>query len=225
MKKEAILIKNLNVFYKKRPIIQNLTLSFSENSLTTIVGPSGCGKSTLLMTITRLVENFSGVRVEGEIKVRLKSGWISVFDLKAEELPYFRRKVVYVSQQPVVLPGSIYRNVAFSLRLLKVPRPEEEERVVEALRLVNLWDEVKDRLKADANSLSGGQQQRLCLARALVLEPEVLLLDEPTAFLDPKNTLKVEELLLKLKEKMTLLVVSHYHDQIKRISDRVIELD
>jgi len=221
-----IVIENLNVFYHKKQVLKDINILFPEKSLTTIIGPSGCGKSTLLMAINRLIDTVPHARVEGKVKIRLnKNGWIDVRELKDQDLPELRRKVSLVSQHPNVLPMSIYKNVAFPLKLLGIPESKIEEKVVSALQKVYLWDDVKDRVTGPASELSGGQKQKLCLARALMLKPEVLLLDEPTSFLDERTAQKIESLLARLKEECTLVVVSHYLDQVKRLSDHIFRLE
>ncbi len=224
--KLKIIIENLNIRYRKQHVIKEMNVSFKENTITTILGPSGCGKSTLLMAITRLLDGISYAHVSGKIKIRLKGrGWIDVYGVKEGELPSLRRKVGYIFQQPNVLPMSIYQNVAFPLRLIGKTDQEVEEKVHKTLKEVYLWDEVKDRLHMSAKELSGGQQQRLCLARALVLSPEVLLLDEPTSFLDERAIEKIESLFIKLKKKTTLIIVTHYFDQVRRLSDHVFRME
>lgn len=221
-----IAIENLNVFYPKKQVLRDVNVLFPEKSITAIVGPSGCGKSTLLMIINRLLDSVPHARVEGKVRIRLNRGrWLDVRKLKEAELPALRRRVCLVFQHPNVLPMSIFKNLAFPLRLLGLRESKIKERVRKALHDVSLWDEVKDRLNSPASELSGGQQQRLCLARALVLEPEVLLLDEPTSFLDEAAAQKIESLLISLKNECTVVVVSHYLDQVKRLADHVFSLD
>ena len=198
---------------------------FREKMLTVIVGPSGCGKSTLLMVLNRLLDTVPHARVEGSVELRSDDQeWLNVLQLKETDLPSLRRRVGLVFQHPNVLPTSIFRNVAFPLRLLGLSHQEIDSKVHRALVDVFLWDEVKDRLESPATDLSGGQQQRLCLARTLVLQPEILLLDEPTSFLDEALAQKIEALLLRLKDKRTVVVVSHYDDQVMRLSDNVYRL-
>ncbi len=219
-----ITIEKLNVFYHNKQVIRDLNINFPEKSLTIIAGPSGCGKSTFLMTINRLLETVPHARVTGKIKIRLNGkGWLDIRKLKEKNLPGLRRRVGLVFQNPNVLPMTIFKNVAFPLKLSGHSETDIKERVRRALDEVHLWDEVKDRLLSPGSELSGGQQQRLCLARALVLEPEVLLLDEPTSFLDRASVKKIESVLTDFKKKHTVVVVSHYLDQIKRLSDHIYD--
>ncbi len=220
-----VIIKNLHIYYHKNKVITDLNATFYENKITTIVGPSGCGKSTLLMSINRLIDSIPNAKVNGKILIKFKDNiWIDVMKVKEKELPMLRRKIAYVFQHPNILPTTIYKNVAFPLKLLGEAEDKIRPKVVGVLKEVYLWNDVKKRLQEPAIELSGGQQQRLCLARALILEPEVLLLDEPTSFLDQATAKKIESLLVSLKEKCTIIVVSHYLDQIKRISDQTIYL-
>jgi phosphate transport system ATP-binding protein len=190
------------------------------------VGPSGQGKSSLLTVINRLWEEIPGARACGRVELRLAGQRVSVSGNGGNCSPeWLRRKVGMVFQEPNPLPMSIYRNVAFPLKLCGPKMTATADAVVrKALSRAFLWDEVKDRLGADARSLSGGQQQRLCIARALVLEPEVLLLDEPTASLDARASGVIEELLISLKSHCTLLVVSHYMEQVRRVADVAVKL-
>ena len=220
-----IAIRDLDVYYHDRPVLKNVNMVFREKMLTAIVGPSGCGKSTLLMVLNRLLDTVPHARVEGSVELRSDDQeWLNVLRLKETDLPSLRRRVGLVFQHPNVLPTSIFRNVAFSLRLLGLSHQEIDSKVRRALVDVFLWDEVKDRLESPATELSGGQQQRLCLARTLVLQPEILLLDEPTSFLDEALAQKIEALLLRLKDERTVVVVSHYNDQVMRLSDNVYRL-
>ena len=218
-------IKDLDVYYYERLVLKKVNMVFRNRELTAIVGPSGCGKSTLLMALTRLLDTVPHARVEGSVELRSNDqGWLNVLRLGETDLPSLRRRVGLIFQHPNVLNTSIFKNVAFPLRLLGLSRQEIDSNVRAALIDVFLWDEVKDRLDSHASELSGGQQQRLCLARTLVLQPEILLLDEPTSFLDEDLAGKIEGLLLRLKEERTVVVVSHYNDQVLRLSDRVYRL-
>jgi phosphate transport system ATP-binding protein len=220
-----IAIRDLDVYYYERLVLKKVNMDFRDRELTAIVGPSGCGKSTLLMALNRLLDTVPNARVEGSVELRSKDqGWLNVLRLGETDLPSLRRMVGLVFQHPNVLPTSIFRNVAFPLRLLEIPRKEIDSQVRRALADVFLWDEVKGRLDSPASELSGGQQQRLCLARTLVLQPEILLLDEPTSFLDEDLAQKIEALLLRLKDERTVVVVSHYNDQVMRLSDKVYRL-
>ena len=220
-----IAIRDLDVYYHDRAILKKVNMIFRDRELAAIVGPSGCGKSTLLMVLNRLLDTVPHARVEGSVEFRSNDqGWLNVLGLKEIDLPSLRRRMGLVFQYPNVLFTSIFRNVAFPLRLLGLSHQDISSKVHRALVDVFLWDEVKDRLDSPATELSGGQQQRLCLARTLVLQPEILLLDEPTSFLDEDLAGKIEGLLLRLKEERTVVVVSHYNDQVLRLSDHVYRL-
>jgi phosphate transport system ATP-binding protein len=221
-----IRLRELSFFYGQRCILDRVSADFSANAITAIVGPSGQGKSSLLTVINRLWEEIPGARANGQVELCLAGQGVAVSGDGGNCSPeWLRRKVGMVFQEPNPLPMSIFKNVAFPLKLggYKMTAATEAK-VREALSRAFLWDEVKDRLDDDARSLSGGQQQRLCIARALVLEPEVLLLDEPTASLDAKAGRVIEELLIGLKSHCTLLVVSHYMEQVRRVADAVVQL-
>lgn len=219
-----IKVTDLTFSYKGRRILDGINQNFEEFAVTAIVGPSGAGKSTLLMTLNRLWENIPRAQMSGRVEIKFNGQFKDIHD--GSFLPsHLRRLVGTVFQKPNPLPMSIFRNVAFPLKLSGEKDKKLIERKVEdALKKAYLWDEVKDRLNNSAFALSGGQQQRLCIARSLVLEPEVLLLDEPTSSLDGKAAEVIEDLVLHLKERITILAVSHYLDQVKRIADRVIRL-
>ena len=219
-----IKVAQLCFSYQGHKVLKNITAQFEENSLTAIVGPSGIGKSTFLTTLNRLWENIPETMMRGTVEMRFNGSFHNVYN-GSFSLPRLRRLVGMVFQTPNPLPMSIYKNIAFPLKLAGVKDKKLVANKVErALKRAYLWQEVKDRLNDNANALSGGQQQRLCIARALVLEPEILLLDEPTSSLDSKAAAIIEELLLSLKSNCTLIVVSHYLDQVSRIADRVVEL-
>jgi phosphate transport system ATP-binding protein len=210
--------------YGTAPILSHIQADFRACNITAVVGPSGQGKSTLLTVFNRLWEEIPGTRLNGEVKIRLGGQWI---DICADAYPIdqLRRKVGMVFQDPNPLPMSIYKNVAFPLKLAGVKDKQIiAAKVCEALQQAFLWEEVKDRLKADARALSGGQQQRLCIARTLIMHPEILLLDEPTASLDAKACDVIEHLLGTLKAHCTIIMVSHYMDQVRRVADCVMEL-
>ena len=210
--------------YKGHQVFENATAQFKENTLTAIVGPSGIGKSTFLTTLNRLWENIPETSMRGTVEIQFDGGFHNVYN-GSFSLPRLRRLVGMVFQTPNPLPMSIYKNIAFPLKLAgEKDKKLVADKVEKALKRAYLWLEVKDRLGENANALSGGQQQRLCIARSLVLEPEILLLDEPTSSLDAKSAAIIEELLLSLKSNCTLIVVSHYLEQVSRIADRVIEL-
>ncbi len=211
----AIETINLNVYYGEKHVIKNITMSIPKNVVFTIMGPSGCGKSTLLRSFNRLLELNETARITGDIKLFGES----IFDMDPREL---RKRVGMVFQQPNPFPHlSIYDNVAIGPKLNRLVESKEElDKLVEwALKKAALWDEVKDRLNDPATKLSGGQQQRLCIARALAIKPEVLLLDEPTSALDPVSTAKIESLLIELKKSYTIVLVTHNMQQAARVGD------
>ncbi len=207
--------KNLNFFYGNHQALFENSLDIGANRITAVIGPSGCGKSTHLRTYNRIFELYREQRCEGEI---LLDG-VNILD-KSVDVLELRRKVGMIFQKPTPFPMSVFDNVAYPLRLhFKKTRSEIEDDVERALRGASLWDEVKDKLSASGLALSGGQQQRLCIARAIAAEPEVLLMDEPTSAIDPVATLKIEELLLELKERFTIVIVTHNMQQAARVSD------
>jgi phosphate transport system ATP-binding protein len=219
-------LAKVSFFYGRRQILNELTAVFPDRAISVVVGPSGEGKSTLLLTLNRLWEEIPGARATGSVRLLGKEGkWLEV-NAPDIDLPALRRRVGMVFQTPNPLPMSIFKNIAFPLRLAGLKnRTEIADRVETALCRACLWPEVADRLGADARTLSGGQQQRLCIARALVTEPELLLLDEPTSSLDARACRGIEELLLSLKEKQALILVSHYQEQVARIADRIFNLE
>lgn len=222
--KDKIRLTQLSFFYGRRLILDRIDTAFTEYAITAIVGPSGQGKSTLLTAINRLWEEIPGARVDGKVEILL-DGRMRHIGANGYPINLLRRKVGMVFQNPNPLPMSIFKNVAFPLKLAgKLKKHTIQADVQEALSRAFLWDEVKDRLDADARILSGGQQQRLCIARALILKPEVLLFDEPTASLDTRASQVIEELLLSLKSQCTILMVSHYMDQVHRVADCILEL-
>ncbi len=219
-----IIVDHISFSYDSRLVLDDISGCFSERTITAIIGSSGAGKSTFLMILNRLWENISGARINGHVWVRFEDEYKDIYAYSCH-LPELRRKIGTVFQSPNPLPMSIFKNVAFPLKLSRFGDKKKIFTKVEtALRRAFLWDEVKDRLDQDARKLSGGQQQRLCIARALVLEPEILLLDEPTSSLDAKAGTVIEKLLTALKQNCTILMVSHYLDQVKRIADSVFEL-
>ena len=223
--RNKVIVSGVSFFYGSNRVIDNINAEFKAHTLSAITGPSGQGKSTLLGMFNGMWSDTPGARYTGEIQIRLGGKWIS--PLKREiPMPLLRQKVAMIFQEPNPLPMSIAKNVAFPLKLAGVSDKNiVKEKVQRALEQSFLWEEVKGRLEESALNLSGGQKQRLCIARALVLEPEVLLCDEPTSSLDAKAAEVIEELLVSLKSNCTLLVVSHYMDQVRRIGDQVMALE
>jgi len=205
-------VKSLNFYYGSNQALKNINMPIYDRKVTALIGPSGCGKTTLLRCFNRMHDLYPANRYEGEILLDGES----IFGMDIIDL---RSKVGMVFQKPTPFPMSIFDNVAFGLRLKGIKGTELKDRVEKALKDAALWDEVKDRLKDSAFSLSGGQQQRLCIARAIAVEPEVLLFDEPTSALDPISTAKIEELIVELKRKITIVIVTHNMQQAARISD------
>src|ERR1700680_3369580 len=204
-------ISKVNFYYGAKQVLFDINLNIASNKVTSLIGPSGCGKSTLLRTLNRMYETVRNARLEGEI---LLDGQ----NILSQDVTSLRRRVGMVFQRPNPFPKSIFDNVAYGLRIngTKLPIAEAVEK---SLRHAALWDEVKDQLHKSAYDLSGGQQQRLCIARALAVEPEVLLLDEPCSALDPISTAKIEELLVSLKDLCTIAIVTHNMQQAARVSD------
>ena len=223
--KEKIIVDGVSFFYGSNRVIDNVNARFKAHTLTAITGPSGQGKSTLLGMFNGMWNDVPGARCTGDIQIRLGDQWIA--PLKEEiPMPLLRRKVAMIFQEPNPLPMSIAKNMAFPLKLAGIrDKNIVEEKVRRALEQSFIWEEVKGRLEESALNLSGGQKQRLCIARALVLEPEVLLCDEPTSSLDAKAAAVIEKLLVSLTSKCTLIVVSHYMDQVRRIGDHVMVLE
>ena len=215
----VIEIKSLSVRYWGKPAIEDINISFSKNEITAIIGPSGCGKSTLLRSINRMNDLIPGAKVSGEVYFN----GVNVYSRDVDPV-LIRSRIGMVFQRPNPFPFSIFDNVAFGLRVngLKLSKEELYQRVRDALVKAALWDEVKDRLDRHAYSLSGGQQQRLCIARALAVDPEVLLLDEPTVSLDPISTAKIESLLRSIKNEYTIILVTHNMLQAARVSDYTV---
>ena len=209
-------VEGLGLFYDSVRALHDIHMVLPEKSITALIGPSGCGKSTFLKTLNRMNDLVPGVRIQGRVCYNGRD--IYGDDVDVNEL---RREVGMVFQKPNPFPMSIYDNVAYGPRTHGIRGREVlDERVEKALRAAALWDEVKDRLKKNALALSGGQQQRLCIARALAVEPKVLLMDEPTSALDPVSTLRIEELALQLKKNYTIVIVTHNMQQALRISDQ-----
>ncbi len=215
MERVKIKAQNLNFYYGEFQALKNISLDMLENKVTALIGPSGCGKSTFLRCLNRMNDLIEGSRVEG--KLTLDGEDIYAPGVDVVEL---RRRVGMVFQKPNPFPKSIFENVAFGLKVNGVKDKEFiAHRVEESLKMAALWNEVKDRLKDSAMGLSGGQQQRLCIARAIAVEPEVLLMDEPASALDPIATQKIEDLVFELKDKFTIVIVTHNMQQAARVSD------
>lgn len=210
-----ISVRNLNFFYGKQQALFNNDINIYENRVTAVIGPSGCGKSTHLRVYNRIFELYREQRAEGEVILdneNILSPSTDILEL--------RRKVGMIFQKPTPFPMSVFENIAYGLRLhYKLSKNEISERVEKALRAAALWDEVKDKLNKPGMALSGGQQQRLCIARAIAIEPEVLLMDEPTSAIDPIGTAKIEELVQELESQYTIVIVTHNMQQAARISD------
>jgi len=208
-------VRDLNFYYGKFHALKNNSLNIATHKVTAFIGPSGCGKSTLLRTFNRMYELYPGQKATGEILLdneNILSPGTDLFRLRA--------RIGMVFQKPTPFPMSIYENIAFGVRLYeRLSKSVMDERVESALQQAALWDEVKDKLRQSGMSLSGGQQQRLCIARAIAVKPEVVLLDEPASALDPISTLKIEELIYELKKNYTLVIVTHNMQQAARVSD------
>jgi phosphate transport system ATP-binding protein len=209
--------KNLNFYYGAKQALKNINLTIPEGQVTSIIGPSGCGKSTYLRCFNRMHDLYPGNRYEGELTLFPDN--INIVGPKVDPIEV-RMRIGMVFQKPNPFPKSIYENVAYGLRIRENPKKDVlDEKVEQALRGAALWDEAKDRLNELGSSLSGGQQQRLCIARALATEPELLLMDEPCSALDPIATLKIEDLIMELKKKLTVIIVTHSMQQAGRVSD------
>ncbi|MDB1777591.1 phosphate ABC transporter ATP-binding protein PstB [Eggerthella lenta] len=208
-------VRNLDLYYKDFHALKGIDLQFPENQVTALIGPSGCGKSTLLKSLNRMNDLVEGCRIEGEITLDGEDAYRSI------DVNNLRRRVGMVFQQPNPFPMSVYDNVAFGPRTHGIKKREDLDAIVEqSLRDAAIWDEMKDRLKKNALGFSGGQQQRLCIARALAVRPEVLLMDEATSALDPISTAKIEDLVGELKSKYTVIMVTHNMLQALRVSDK-----
>lgn len=208
-------VQDLSLYYGDFKALNQINMEIPQNEIIAFIGPSGCGKSTFLKTINRMNDLIEGVKVEGKIYM---DGTDIYKDIDVIKL---RQKVGMVFQQPNPFPMSIYDNVAYGPRIHGIKKKSQLDEIVEkSLKQAAIWDEVKDRLKKNALGMSGGQQQRICIARALAVEPEVILMDEPTSALDPISTLKIEDLAVELKEKYTIIIVTHNMQQASRISDK-----
>ncbi|OGT81258.1 MAG: phosphate ABC transporter ATP-binding protein [Gammaproteobacteria bacterium RIFCSPLOWO2_02_FULL_61_13] len=211
----CINVRGFNLFYSEKQALKDINLVLPEKRVTAFIGPSGCGKSTLLRCFNRMNDLIDGVRIEGKITLHEEN----IFD-KGVNVSELRRRIGMVFQKPNPFPKSIYENVAYGLRIQGVNDRRTLDAVVEkSLQSAALWDEVKDRLNDNALGLSGGQAQRLVIARAIAIEPEVVLLDEPCSALDPISTLKIEELIYELKDRFTIIIVTHNMQQAARVSD------
>ena len=215
---EKIKIEKLDLFYGNFHALKNINLNIEQNRITAFIGPSGCGKSTLLKSLNRMNDMVEGCRITGKI---LLDG-DDIFDRKMD-VNILRKKVGMVFQKPNPFPMSIYDNIAYGPRTHGIRKKSELDEIVEqSLRNAAIWDEMKDNLKKSALALSGGQQQRLCIARALAVQPDVLLMDEPTSALDPISTSKIEDCVMQLKDKYTIVIVTHNMQQALRTSDKTV---
>ena len=207
---------SLNVYFGQKQILKNVNIDFQKNQVTALIGPSGCGKSTLLRTFNRMHDLSPDARIEGKVKL----DDLDIYD-NENSVTEIRKRIGMVFQKPNPLPKSIYENLSYALNIHNFPKNEIPKMIENALKESYLWDEVKDELKKPAVKLSGGQQQRLCIARTVVLRPEVILMDEPCSALDPISTNKIEELIMSLKKNYTIVIVTHNMQQAQRISDNV----
>lgn len=208
-------LKNINVFYGDKKILDNINIEFERNKITSIIGPSGCGKTTLLKTINKIILEENNAQITGDME----------FDgINSNNIPIeiLRKNIGIVFQNPTPFPMSIYKNISYALKYYGYNKKHLENKIIDILKSVNLYDEVKDKLNTSALKLSGGQKQRLCLARSLSVEPNILLLDEPCSSLDIVNSEKIENTLIKLKENYTIIIVTHNINQAKKISDNTI---
>ena len=214
MNKPVITVRDMSLWYVQTQALKNISIDIPEKSITALIGPSGCGKSTFLKSLNRMQDLVPGVRITGDIRYQGQ-------DIFEAEVHNLRKEIGMVFQKPNPFPVSIYDNIAYGPRTHGIKNKAQLDEIVEkALCGAAIWDEVKDRLKKNALGLSGGQQQRLCIARALAVEPKVLLMDEPTSALDPISTSRIEDLAMELKEKYTIVIVTHNMQQAVRISDQ-----
>lgn len=213
---EKLAAKNLNLSFGNKQILKNVNIAFAEKEITSLIGPSGCGKSTLLRSFNRMHDLSPDAKIDGLLSIDNSS----LYDPKTP-VTEIRKRIGMVFQKPNPLPKSIYENMAYGLRIHNYDKSEIPDRIEQALKDSYIWEEVKDDLKKPAVRLSGGQQQRLCIARTVVLRPEVILMDEPCSALDPISTRKIEDLILKLKEDFTIVIVTHSMSQAQRVSDKV----
>ena len=214
MNQPIITVRDMNLWYGQTQALRNINIDIPEKSITALIGPSGCGKSTFLKSLNRMQDLVPGVRITGDLRYEGR-------DIFEAEVNSLRKEIGMVFQKPNPFPMSIYDNIAYGPRTHGIKNKARLDEIVEkALRDAAIWDEVKDRLKKNALGMSGGQQQRLCIARALAVEPKVLLMDEPTSALDPISTSRIEDLAMELKEKYTIVMVTHNMQQAVRISDQ-----
>ena len=216
LKMSKIQIKNFNLWYTDFHALKNINMKIEENGITAMIGPSGCGKSTLLRSLNRINDTIEGVRTSGEIYLSGKN----IYDYRAD-VDKLRRNVGMVFQRPNPFPLSIFENVAFGLRVNRIASSKKviAETVEKSLRDVLLWDDLKDKLKKNALTLTLEEQQRLCIARVIAVKPQIILLDEPCSSLDPSATQKIEELMMQLKDKYTIVIVTHNMQQAARVSE------
>ena len=214
MNNPIITVRDMNLWYGQTQALKNINIDIPEKSITALIGPSGCGKSTFLKSLNRMQDLVPGVKITGDLRYEGQN----IFEAEVNNL---RKEIGMVFQKPNPFPMSIYDNIAYGPRTHGIKNKAQLDEIVEkALRGAAIWDEVKDRLKKNALGMSGGQQQRLCIARALAVEPKVLLMDEPTSALDPISTSRIEDLAMELKEKYTIVIVTHNMQQAVRISDQ-----
>lgn len=208
-------LKNINVFYGDKKILDNINIEFERNKITSIIGPSGCGKTTLLKTINKIILEENNAQI---------TGYMEFDGINSNNIPIeiLRKNIGIVFQNPTPFPMSIYKNISYALKYYGYNKKHLENKIIDILKSVNLYDEVKYKLNTSALKLSGGQKQRLCLARSLTVEPNILLLDEPCSSLDIVNSEKIENTLIKLKENYTIIIVTHNINQAKKISDNTI---
>ncbi|MCB0726906.1 MAG: phosphate ABC transporter ATP-binding protein [Ignavibacteriae bacterium] len=216
MKDYKIYTKDLNLYYGSNRALKDVTIGIDENKITSLIGPSGCGKSTFLRTLNRLNDTIDNVKIEGDVMI----DDINIYD-KNVDVVALRKRVGMIFQKSNPFPKSVYENVAYGPRINGVKNKKELDEIVEtSCKRAAIWDEVKDRMNDSAIGLSGGQQQRVCIARALAVDPDVLLMDEPASALDPISTAKIEELMFELKTDLTIVIVTHNMQQAARVSDK-----
>jgi len=216
MKLEKIRTENLNLYYGDNHALKNISISIEENKVTSLIGPSGCGKSTFLRTLNRLNDTIDNVRIEGNVKI----DGINIYERNVDVVS-LRKRVGMIFQKSNPFPKSVFENVAYGPRINGVNKKKQLEEIVElSCKRAAIWDELKERMNDSAIGLSGGQQQRVCIARALAVEPEILLMDEPASALDPISTAKIEELMFDLKKTLTIVIVTHNMQQAARVSDK-----